>query len=95
MPASDRAGADVPQLYLTDAAGEARMRLLGFERVELQPGESQQVTLVADRRLPARFDADAGQWHITGGSYKVAVGRAADSLELTAETELTEAHFGS
>jgi beta-glucosidase len=33
-----RAGADVPQVYLTDAAGEQRMRLLGFERVELEPG---------------------------------------------------------
>jgi beta-glucosidase len=38
--AIERAGADVPQLYLTEAAGDARMRLLGFERVELQPGES-------------------------------------------------------
>src|SRR5262249_4860190 len=32
-----RAGADVPQLYLTEAAGDVRMRLLGFERVELEP----------------------------------------------------------
>ena len=29
-----RAGAEVPQVYLTDAAGERRMRLLGFERIE-------------------------------------------------------------
>src|SRR5262249_49250323 len=40
----ERAGADVSQLYLTDAAGDARMRLLGFERVDLRPGESRQVT---------------------------------------------------
>ena len=33
------AGADVPQLYLTEAPNEKRMRLLGFERVELAPGE--------------------------------------------------------
>jgi hypothetical protein len=32
----DRAGADVPQLYLTETAGDQRTRLLGFERVELQ-----------------------------------------------------------
>ena len=31
------AGADVPQLYLTDAPAEKRMRLLGFERVQLSP----------------------------------------------------------
>jgi hypothetical protein len=31
------AGADVPQVYLTDAPDGRRMRLLGFERVDLQP----------------------------------------------------------
>jgi beta-glucosidase len=87
----ERAGADVPQLYLT----EPRMRLLGFERVELEPGESRQVTVTADRRLLARFDGNAGQWHIDEGTYKVAVGKAADAVDLTAETALTEALFGS
>jgi beta-glucosidase len=58
----ERAAADVPQLYLTDP----RMRLLGFERVELQPGESHRITVTADPRLLARFDADAGQCHIAG-----------------------------
>jgi beta-glucosidase len=88
----DRAGADVPQLYLTEAPGEARMRLLGFERVELDPGESREVTLTADRRLLARFDVD--QWHVAEGTYGVALGAAADDLRLTGETELAEAHFG-
>ena len=91
----DRAGADVPQLYLTDAAGDARMRLLGFERVELEPGESRPVTLTADRRLLARFDDSAGQWRIAAGAYKVALGRSADELALTGETTLSEAQFGS
>jgi beta-glucosidase len=90
-----RAGADVPQLYLTEAAGDKRMRLLGFERVELQPGESKQVTIAADPRLLARFDADAGRWHIEEGTYEVALGKSADALELRAETTLTEALFGS
>jgi beta-glucosidase len=91
----DRAGADVPQLYLTDAAGDARMRLLGFERVELQPGESRPVTLTADRRLLARFDDAAGQWQIAAGTYRVALGRSADEFELTGETTLSEGRFGS
>ena len=91
----DRAGADVPQLYLTEAAGEKRMRLLGFERVELEPGQSKRVTLTADRRLLARFDAGAGRWRIDEGTYEVALGRAADALDLTTETMLTGALFGS
>ena len=47
----DRDGADVPQLYLTEAAGDERMRLLSFERVELQPGQSRSVRVTADPRL--------------------------------------------
>jgi hypothetical protein len=82
-------------LYLTAAAGDRRMRLIGFERVDLQPGESRRIALTADRRLLARFDDTPGQWHIAEGKYEVAVGRAADALELTADTTLAEARFGS
>jgi beta-glucosidase len=91
----DRAGADVPQLYLVDAPGDKRMRLLGFERVELEPGASREVTLTADRRLLARFDRDAGHWRIDEGAYKVALGSAADAIDQTAQTTLTGALFGS
>jgi beta-glucosidase len=55
------AGADVPQVYLIEAPGEKRMRLLGFERVELAPGVSRTVTITADPRLLARFDGAIGQ----------------------------------
>jgi beta-glucosidase len=85
-----RVGADVPQLYLT---GE-RMRLLGFERVEVAPGASCHVTVTADPRLLARYDDDAGEWHIAGGIYRIALGRAADDLVLRADVPLAERRFG-
>jgi beta-glucosidase len=91
----EREGADVPQLYLTDAAGDQRMRLLGFERVQLAPGESRSVTVKAEPRLLARYDADAGRWHIAEGGYRVALGKAADDLVLMAEAQLTERRFGA
>ena len=91
----DRPGADVAQLYLTDAAGEPRLRLLGFERVELRPGESRPVTVSVDPRLLARFDTVAGQWRVTEGSYQVAVGRNADQFALEARGPLTGRLFGS
>lgn len=91
----ERRGADVPQLYLTDAAGEPRMRLLGFERVELDPGESRRVTVTADPRLLARYDDDGGNWRIASGPHRIAVGKAADALEIAAETPLDERLFGS
>jgi beta-glucosidase len=90
------AGADVPQVYLTDAAGEKRMRLLGFERVELKPGESRTVTVAADPRLLARFDGTngLGQWRITEGTYRVALGRSAGDLVSSGDARLTARTFG-
>jgi beta-glucosidase len=88
----DRAGADVPQVYLTATAGCRRMRLLGFERVELAPGASCDVTVTADPRLLSRFD---GAWHVDEGDYEIALGAAADDLRLTAGARLPERRFGS
>ena len=73
------AGADVPQVYLTDAAGERRVRLLGFERVELAPGASKTVTITADPRLFARFDGAKKRWRIEGGEYSTELSRSAEN----------------
>jgi beta-glucosidase len=90
------AGADVPQVYMTDAAGEKRMRLLSFERVVLKPGESRNVTVTVDPRLLARFDGKSGlgQWRITEGTYRLALGKSAGDLVSSAETRLTARTFG-
>jgi beta-glucosidase len=90
-----RPGADIPQLYLTDAAGERRTRLLGFERVEVGPGESRSVTLTADPRLLARFDAGANQWRIAEGTCSVALGTSAENLVSKADVAVSGRLFGS
>jgi len=88
------AGADVPQLYLTNAAGDKRVRLLGFERVELKPGESRRVTITADPRLLARFDGLIGQWRLNEGAYAVALSRSATEPVARDETHVTGRVFG-
>jgi beta-glucosidase len=88
------AGADVPQVYLTDAAGERRLRLLRFERVELAPGASRTATVTVDPRLLAWVDGTAGQWRIAAGTHRVALGPSAGDLVLTAEALLTARVFG-
>ncbi|WP_354157096.1 beta-glucosidase [Arthrobacter sp. UYCu512] len=55
-----RSGADVPQLYLLEDPAGPRMRLLGFERVDLEPGESRTVELTADPRLLASYNTGRG-----------------------------------
>jgi beta-glucosidase len=89
-----RAGADVPQIYLTGAPNDKRMRLLGFERVSLEPGESKTVTVTADPRLLGRFDGKKQQWRIDGGTYAVALSRAADAPVAKAEARLPGRFFG-
>lgn len=84
-----RVGADVPQLYLT----EPRMRLLGFERVELAPGEARRVSIEADPRLLARFEG--GRWSITEGDYRVALGKSAGDLVLSGKVSLSARQFGT
>lgn len=88
------AGADVPQLYLTRAPEGRRMRLLGFERVELEPGESTTVTLQADPRLLARFDATAEQWRIAEGDYEVALSRSAGTPVIKSAVRMPARLFG-
>lgn len=87
-----RRGADVPQVYLTAAADGERLRLLGFERVELDAGESRRVTIEAEPRLLGRYRD--GRWRIAPGRHAVAVGSSAVALELTGEAELTGRDFG-
>ena len=89
-----REGADVPQLYLTQASAENRMRLLGFERVVLKPGESRTVTITADPRLLARFDTKAQQWRISPGAHQISLGASATDLKARATATLEGRLFG-
>jgi beta-glucosidase len=88
------AGADVPQVYLTDAGGVRRMRLLGFERVDLAAGASRTLTIAADPRLLATFDGHSRQWQIAAGTYRVALGKSAVDLASTATASVSARSFG-
>ncbi len=70
-------GADVAQVYLTSAVGKTRLRLIGFERVELEPGGSRRMTLTADPRLLGSFDERRQRWRVEPGLYKIKIGRSA------------------
>ncbi len=76
-----RAGIETPQVY---AAGEGRtLRLVGFTRVALKPGERRTITIEADPRVLATFDGAAHRWRPAKGRYAVTVGPAAGQAVLT------------
>lgn len=73
-----RAGADVAQLYLVSAAGAKTQRLVGFQKVDLAPGASRQLSVTIDPRLLAHWED--GGWAIKGGAYQFALGADAEHL---------------
>jgi beta-glucosidase len=89
-----RPGTAVPQFYARrpDHA-DFPIRLVGWSKVALEPGETRRVTLTADQRLLARFDATAGDWEIAPGRYTVEAGPNAGELPLKTEVILAAARF--
>jgi beta-glucosidase len=69
------AGKTVAQVYVKPPFGPSR--LIGFQKVDLAPGETRHVTLYADQRLIAMFDADANLWRVADGDYVVRLGSSA------------------
>jgi beta-glucosidase len=71
-----RAGSDVAQLYLADpaASGEPPRQLAGFQRVNLAPGASAQVSFTITPQQESWWDDSANGWTQTEGSYGVYVG---------------------
>jgi beta-glucosidase len=85
-----RAGADVPQLYVAPQGGARPLRLAGFERVTLGPGERRRVTLVAEPRVVADYDVALPGYRVAPGSYRVSISRDAGQPVLTGTVELRE-----
>jgi beta-glucosidase len=73
-------GKAVPQVYLTARPGGPELRLLGWEKISLVPGERRTVTITPDKRLLASFDETARTWTVAKGNYAVAVGYSAESF---------------
>src|SRR3546814_1522512 len=66
-----RAGAVVPQLYVSapSGTGEPPRQLKGFTKLTLEPGESRRVTLRLDRRAFAYWSTRQDRWVVAPGRY--------------------------
>ena len=84
------AGAEVAQVYLGMPAGigEAPKRLVGWQKVLLQPGASQPVTIEVDANDSSHpmsyWDVTSNSWLIAPGAYTVYLGNSSDITSLTA-----------
>jgi len=71
-----RAGTEIAQVYaeLPDAAGEPFQRLVGWQRVELGPGESKTVSVTIDPQMLSIFDEQKNDWQLLKGEYRILAG---------------------
>ena len=72
----DRAGKEAVLLYSSDLVASLIpdvKRLRGFEKIELQPGESKVVTFDLPAKELAFVGAD-GRWRLEKGDFRLAVG---------------------
>jgi beta-glucosidase len=90
------AGAEVVQVYLQlpDATGEPPKRLVGWQKVFLQPGAKQSVTIdveESDSSHPLSYwDTNSSSWQTEPGGYLVYVGNSSANL-----TQAGNFHVGS
>lgn len=84
----ERAGIDTPQFYVRPATGGRPARLVGWQRVRLEPGQTRRATAVADPRLLAAFDTQRHRWQVAAATYRVSAGANAADHALTLDIAL-------
>ncbi|SEQ28251.1 beta-glucosidase [Treponema bryantii] len=85
-------GKEVVQLYVSDKTGvEVRpeKELKGFDKVNLKPGESKEVTFKLDRRSFAFWNIDIDDWYAPSGKYIISIGASSRDIRATAEVDVT------
>jgi beta-glucosidase len=85
-----RAGAEVAQVYvaLPAAAAEPPKRLAAFSKVQLNPGESREVSLPINPRELSIYDESTNGWKQLPGRYTFMVGGSSKDLPLHQEINL-------
>ena len=88
-----RAGKTVVQLYVGREQSGYVIRpvreLKGFEKVELQPGESKDVTFILNKRAFAYWEKAISDWHVESGEYTIEIGQSSRDICLTKAVQVT------
>jgi beta-glucosidase len=80
----DRSGTETVQLYIHETTGPVATpikQLRGFERVDLKPGETKNVTLTLTPEDLQLLDRDT-HWRVVPGDFEIMVGKSSEDLPL-------------
>ena len=84
-------GKEVPQLYIglnNSKVFRAKKELKGFTKVELNPGETKEVTLDFDEYSFRFFNVKDNKFEIEKGTYSIYVGSNVEDIKLTGELDV-------
>lgn len=86
------AGKEIVQVYVHDVEStvfKPVKELKGFEKVDLQPGESKTVSFSLNRRAFAHFEPTSNDWLVETGMFEILVGSSCADIHLSAFVEVT------
>ncbi len=85
-----RAGAEIAEVYaeLPADAGEPPKRLVGWSKVQLNPGESRQVQVIVNPLYLSMYDVDQRKWRLQPGNYIFRVGGSSADLPLAKQVTI-------
>jgi beta-glucosidase len=91
-------GSEVPQVYVGAPANPppsvqfAVQKLVGFQRVELDPGEGEQVNIHVSKRELSYWSTPAQSWVLPGGERKISVGASSRDIRLHGSVSVGSEH---
>lgn len=80
-----RAGATVAQLYIGDPSAKVKRpvkELKGYQKVSVDAGVTQHVTLTLDKRSLAYWDTNSNDWRVDPGQFTIYVGDSSENTPL-------------
>lgn len=94
----DTAGAEIVELYASnpDSTYEnyaPKKRLAAFEKVELDAGETKEVTLEVSGEDMALWNSNTDEYEIEAGTYTFEAGASSQDVKATAQAEITGSDF--
>ena len=82
-------GAEAAQVYI-QKAGDAYPELRGFEKVELEAGETKRVSVELDENAFKSYDTSAHNFLPSAGTYKIFAASSVKKIQLEKEIEVSE-----